>query len=54
MMCFLHPNPRNNTFYDKEDIMTHADMTREVTKLSNAIIAALQMQTIDERFLNRI
>ena len=21
MMCFLHPNPRNNTFYDEEDIL---------------------------------
>ena len=54
MMCFLHPNPRNNNFYDKEDILTHADMTREVTLLSNAIIAAVQMQTMDETFLNHI
>ena len=54
MICFLHPDPRNNTFYDEEDILTHADMTREVTLLSNAIIAAVQMQTMDETFLNRI
>ena len=54
MMCYLHPDPRNNTFYDEEDIRTHADMTREVTLLSNAIIAAVQMQTMDETFLNRI
>ena len=54
MMCFLHPNTRNNTFYDEEDILTHADMTREVTMLSSAIIAAVQMQTMDETFLNRI
>ena len=54
MICFLHPDPRNNTFYDEEDILTHADMTREVTLLSNAIIAAVQMQTMDETFRNRI
>ena len=54
MMCFLQPDPRNNTFYDEEDIPTHAHMTREVTMLSNAIIAAVQMQTIDESFLGRV
>ena len=54
MMCFLHPDPRNNTFYDEEDILTHTDMTREVTLLSNAIIAAVQIQTMDETFLDRI
>ena len=27
LMCFVHPDPRNNTFYDEEDILTHADMT---------------------------
>ena len=54
MMCFLHPDLRNNTFYDEEDILTHPDMTREVTMLSNTIIAAVQMQTMEETFLNRI
>ena len=54
MMCFLHPDPRNNTLYDEEDILTHADVKREVTLLSNAIIAAVQMQTMDETFLDRI
>ena len=54
MMCFLHPDPWNNTFYDEEDILTHADMIREVTLLSNAIIAAVQMQTMDEIFLDHI
>ena len=29
-------------------------MTRQVTLLSNAMIAALQMQTMDETFLDRI
>ena len=41
MMCFLHPDPRNNTFYNEEDILTHQDMTREVTMLSNAMITAV-------------
>ena len=50
MMCFLHPDQRNNTCYDEEDILTYADMTREVTLLSNAIIAVVQMQTMDEIF----
>ena len=54
LMCFLHPDPRNNTFYDEEDILTHPDITREVTLLSNAIIAAVQMQTMDETFLDRV
>ena len=54
IMCFLHPNSSNNTFYDEEDMLTHTDMTREVTMLSNVIIAAVQMQTMDETFLNRI
>ena len=50
MRCFLHPDPRNNTIYDEEDILTHTDMTRDVTMLSNAISAAVQMQTMDETF----
>ena len=54
MMCFLHPDPKNNTVYDEEDILTHAYKTRKVTLLSNAIIAAVQMQIMDETFLNRI
>ena len=41
MICFLHPDPRNNTFYDEEDILTHADMTREVTMPSTARVAAV-------------
>ena len=54
MTCFLHPDPRNNTFYDEDDILTNGNMTREVTMLSNAILAVVQMQTMDEAFLNRI
>ena len=54
MMCILHPDPRNNTFYDEEHILTHADMTKEVTLLSNTIIAGVQMETMEETFLDRI
>ena len=54
MMCFLHPDPRNNTYYDKEDFHTRPDLTEEITMLSSAMIAILQMQTMDELFLNRI
>ena len=54
IICFVHPNPRNNTYYDKEDIHTYSDLTQEVTMLSTAVLAALQMQTMDDSFLNRI
>ena len=27
MMCFPYPDPRNNSYYDKEDIHTHTDLT---------------------------
>ena len=54
MMCIIHPDSRNNTFYDEEDILTHANMTEEVNMLSNAIIVAVQMQTMDETFLKGI
>ena len=53
MMCFLHPDPRNNSYYDKEAIHTHADLTQEVTMLSSAMIAAVQIQTMDDSFLDR-
>ena len=54
MMCFLHADSRNNTFYDEEDIITHDDMTREVTMLSKAILTAVLMQKMDETFQNLI
>ena len=54
MMCFVHPDLKNNTVYDEEDILTDADKAREVTFLSKAIIAAVQMQIMDETFLNCI
>ena len=53
-MCFLHSDPWNNIYYDVEDILTHGDMTTEVTFLSNVPIAAVQMQTMHETFLDRI
>ena len=54
IMCFLYHDPKNNTYYDKEDTHTHPDLTREVTMLSSAMIVAVQMQTIDDAFLDRI
>ena len=54
MMCFLYPDSRNNSYYDKEDIHTHTDLTQEVTMLSRAMIATVQMQTMNDSFLDRI
>ena len=54
MMCFLYPDSRNNSYYDKEDIHTHTDLTQEITMLSRAMIATVQMQTMNDSFLDRI
>ena len=54
MLCFLHHDPRNNSYYDKEDIHTHADITQEVTILSSAMSTTGQMQEMDDSFLDRI
>jgi len=53
-MCFLNPNPQDNSYFDQEDIHTHASLRDEVTMLSSAMIAAIQMQTMDDSFLDRI
>jgi len=53
-MCFLKPDPQDNSYFDEEDIHTRASLRDEVTKLSSAMIAAIQMQTMDDSFLNRI
>ena len=54
IICFLHPNPTNKTYYDKEDIHTDPNLTQEVTMLSSTIIVAVQIQTMDDSFLDRI
>ena len=53
-MCFLNPNPEYNEYLDDKDIETNRRLRQEVVMLSNAIIAAVHMQTMDELFLNRI
>ena len=53
-MCFLNPNPEYNEYLDDEDIETNPRLRQEVVMLSNAVIAAVHMQTMDESFLNRI
>ena len=53
-MWILYPDTRNNTFYDEKDILTHADMTKEVTMLSNTVIAVVQIQTMDQTLLDHI
>ena len=53
-MCFLNPNPEYNEYLDDEDVETNSRLRQEVVMLSNAIIAAVHMQTMDESFLNRI
>jgi len=53
-MCFLNPDPQDNSYFDEEDIHTHSSLRDEITMLSNAMIAAIQMQTMDDSFLDRI
>jgi len=53
-MCFLNPNPQDNTDFDEEDIHIPASLRDEVTMLSSAMIAAIQMQTMDDSFQDRI
>ena len=53
-MCFLNLNPEYNQYLDNQEIETNPGLPQEVVMLSNAIIAAVHMQTMDESFLNRI
>jgi len=53
-MSFLNPDPQDNSYLDKEDIHTHASLRDEISMLSSAMIAAIQMQTMDDSFLDRI
>jgi len=53
-MCFLNPAPQDNSYFDEEDIHTHASLRDEVTMLSGAMITAIQMQTMADSFLDRI
>jgi len=53
-MCFLNPDPQDNSYFDKEDIHTHASLRDEIRMLFSPMIAAIQMQTMDDSFLDRI
>jgi len=53
-MCFLNPDPHDNSYFDKEDIHTQSSLGDEITMLSSAMIPAIQMQTMEESFLDRI
>jgi len=53
-MDFLNPDPQDNSYFDEEDIHTHASLRDKITMLSSAMIAAIHMQTMDDSFLDRI
>jgi len=46
-MCFLNPDPQDNSYFDEEDIYTHTSLRDEITMLYSAMIAAIKMQTMD-------
>ena len=53
-MWFLNPDQPDNSHLDEEDIHTHSPLPDEITMLSSAMITAIQMQTRDNSFLDRI
>jgi len=53
-MSFLNPDQQANSYCDEEDIHTHSSLRDEITMLSSAMIAAIQMQTMEDSFLDRI
>jgi len=53
-MCFLNPDPQDNSYFDEEDIHRLASLRDEITMLSSVMIAAIEMQTMDDSFLDRI
>ena len=53
-MCFLNLNREYTEYLDNEDIETNPRLRQEVVMLSNAIIAAVDMQTMAKSFLNKI
>jgi len=42
-ICFLNPDPQDNSYFDEEGIHTHASLRDEISMLSSAMIAAIQM-----------
>ena len=53
-ICFLTPDQLDHSYFDEEDIHTHASLRDEVTMLSSAMIAAIQVQNMYNSFLDRI
>ena len=53
-MCFLNPDPEDYSYFDEEDIHKQASLWDEITMLSSAMIAAIQMQTMNDQCLDRI
>ena len=53
-MCFLNPDTQDNSYFDEEDIHIHASPRDETTMLSGAMTAVIQIQTMDDPFLDRI
>jgi len=53
-ICFLNPDPQKKSYFDEEDIHTHSSLRDELTMLFSAMIAAIQMETMDDSFLDRI
>jgi len=53
-MCFLNPNPQDNSYFNEEDIDTQSSLRDEITILSSAMIAAIKMQTKYDSFLDKI
>jgi len=53
-MCFLNPDPQDNSYFDEEDIQRDSSQRDEITMLSSAMNAAIQMQTMDNSFLQGI
>jgi len=50
----VNPDPQDNSYFDEEDIHTHSSLRDEIRMLSSAMIPAIQMQTMDDSFLERI
>jgi len=53
-MYVLNPDPQDHSYFDEDDIDTHTSLGDEKTMLSSAMIAAIQMQTMEDSFLERI
>jgi len=47
-MCFLNPDPRDNSYFDEEDSHTHTSLQDEISMLSSSMIAAIQRETMDD------